>query len=173
MGLRPIKRERFTLNTFGSENYSKKECNLVQVKLQGKSGITIEILALGFPVICSPLQTPVAVDQYSHLQDLDLADDSPVDHNLDTIDVLIGSDHYWDVFTGGIIRGINGPVAISSNLGWLLLGPSESTGDRTISNLVVEGREIDDRSAQDDTELEDRLHQFWDTEAIGIFEYIK
>ena len=113
------------------------------------------------------------MDQYSHLQDLDLADDSPVDHNLDTIDVLIGSDHYWDVVTGGIIRGIDGPVAISSNLGWLLLGPSESIGDRTISNLIVEGREIDDGPAQDDTELEDRLRQFWDTEAIGIFEEIK
>ena len=96
LGLRPIKRERLTLNTFGSEIYSKKECNLVQVKLQGKSGITIKILALGFPVICSALQPPVAVDQYSHLQDLDLANNSPVDHSLDTTDVLIGSDHYWD-----------------------------------------------------------------------------
>ena len=28
LGLRPIKQERFTLNTFGSEYYNKRECNL-------------------------------------------------------------------------------------------------------------------------------------------------
>ena len=140
LSARPIKQERLTLNTYGSENYSKKECNLVGVKLQGKSGITIEILALGFPVICSSLQTPVAVDQYPHLQDLDLANDNPMVHNLNTIDVLVGSAHYWDVVMGGIIRGIDGSVAISSNLRWLLSGPSQSIeGDRTVYNLVVEG----------------------------------
>ena len=65
----------------------------------------IEILAFEFPVICSPLQTPIAVDQYPHLQDLELADDCPVDRNSDTIDVLIRLDHYWDVVTGGSVGG--------------------------------------------------------------------
>ena len=95
LGLKPIKRERLTLNMFGSEKYNKRGCNLIQVKLQGKLGNDIKVLALGFPVICSLLQTPIAMDHYPHLQDLELADDSPVDHNLDTIDVLIGSDHYY------------------------------------------------------------------------------
>ena len=57
LGLKSIKRERFTLNTFGSENYDKRECNVIRVKLQGKLGSDIEIQALGFPIICSPLQT--------------------------------------------------------------------------------------------------------------------
>ena len=39
-----------------------------------KIGNDIEILALGFLVICSPLQTPIAMDQYPYLQDLELAD---------------------------------------------------------------------------------------------------
>lgn len=92
---------------FGSENYNKRECNLIRVKLQGKLGNDIEVLALGLPVTCSPLQTSIAVDQYPHLQDLELADDSPVDHNSDTIDVLIGSDHYcyWRYH-----KRIDGPV---------------------------------------------------------------
>ena len=134
-------------------------------------GNDIKILALGFPFICSPIQTPIAVDQYPHLQDLKLADDCPVDHNSDTIDVLIGSDHDWDVVTGGIIRGIDGPVAISSNLGWLLLGPSQSMeGGYTVSNLVVEGREVDNGPIQDDATLIRDLCRFWETEAIGIAE---
>ena len=36
LGLKPIKQERLTLNTFDSENYNKRECNLIRVKLQGK-----------------------------------------------------------------------------------------------------------------------------------------
>ena len=111
------------------------------------------------------------MDQYPHLQDLELADDCPVDHNSDTIDVLIGSDHYWDVVTGGIIRGIDGSVAISTNLGWLLSGPSESMeGGYTVSNLVVEGREVDNGPTQDDAILIRDLCRFWETEAIGIAE---
>ena len=74
----------------------------------------------------------------------------------DTIDI---PDHYWDVVTGGIIRGIDGPVAISSNLGWLLSGPSESMeGGYTVSNVVVEGREVDNGSTQDDAILMQDLH---------------
>ena len=84
---------------------------MIPVKLQGKLGNDIEILALGFPVICSPLQTPITMDQYPHLQDIELADVCPVDHTSDPIDVLIGLDHYWDIVTGGIIRGVDGPVS--------------------------------------------------------------
>ena len=56
LGLKAIKRERLTINAFGSENYNKRECNLIRVKMQGKLGNDIEILALGFPVICLPLK---------------------------------------------------------------------------------------------------------------------
>ena len=127
---------------------------VIRLKLKGKLGINIEILALGFLVIYSPLQTPIAINQYPHLQDLELADDSPVDHNLDTIDILIRSNDYWDVVTRGIVRRIHGPVAISINLRWLLSGPSESMeGGYTVSNLVVEGREAHNGSTQGDAIL--------------------
>ena len=87
-----------------------------------------------------------------------------MDHNLDTIDVLIGSDHYWDIVTEGITKGTDGPVAISSN--WVLSRPSESMeGGYTVSNL---GREVDNGSTQDDAILIQDLCRFWETEAIGI-----
>ena len=162
LGLRPLKRERLTLNTFGSTNYNKKDCNLVQVRLQGKLGNDIEILALGFPTICSPLQTPVAVSQYPHLQGLELADDNLLDHNSDCIDVLIGSDHYWDIVTGNIIKGSDGPVAVSSNFGWLLSGPLDNTkAGHAVSNLVIEGVELEVAPSQDDSILSLNLRQFW------------
>ena len=114
-------------------------------------GNNIEILALGFPIICSLLQTPVALEQHPHLQDLELADDSPLDHDSDTIDILIGSNYYWNIATGSILRGSHGRVAFGSNLGWLLSEPSDSMeSGYAVSNLVVEGMEVDNGSSQDD-----------------------
>jgi hypothetical protein len=69
-------------------------------------------------VICSPLPPAVDVD-YLHLEELELAD--PLDEdNESRIDILIGSDFYWNIVTGDIIRGGSGPIAVRSKLGWLL-----------------------------------------------------
>ena len=46
---------------------------VVEVKLQGRSNEVIEILALGFHTICSPLPRAINLYQYPHLQHLDLA----------------------------------------------------------------------------------------------------
>ena len=40
------------------------------------------------------------------------------------IDILIGSDYYWQLVTGSICRGTSGPVAVHTKLGWVLSGPS-------------------------------------------------
>ena len=64
------------------------------------------IEALGFPCICSPLPLCVEVDRYPHLQGLDLADVNNCESDSTTskaIDILIGSDHYWEVVTGSAI----------------------------------------------------------------------
>ena len=87
----------------------------------------MDITALTFPNICSPLNVQVEIDRYFHLQGIDLADNFISDNNNltpdDTTDVLIGSDYYWDVVTGDIIRGNGGPVAIHIRFGWLVLRP--------------------------------------------------
>ena len=44
--------------------------------------------------------------------------------NDDSIDVLVGADHYWDLVTGDVV------TAIDSKLGWLLSGPAESMNPR-------------------------------------------
>ena len=53
---------------------------------------------------------------YDHLANLDLADSSKVGEELQ-IDVLIGSDHYWQLVTGQIIQGDSGPTVIHTHLG--------------------------------------------------------
>ena len=46
------------------------------------------------------------------------------DISFDTIDVLIGSDYYWQLVSGRVVRGDDGPVALHTNLGWVLTGPA-------------------------------------------------
>ena len=40
-----------------------------------------------------------------------------------SIDVLIGSDYYWDIIMSESIRADYGPTAINSKFGWVLSGP--------------------------------------------------
>ncbi|CAB4025471.1 PREDICTED: uncharacterized protein LOC107334226, partial [Paramuricea clavata] len=48
LGLKPIKKESLNLNTFGDAGFSKKDCDLVQLTLQGKNDQDIKIAALSF-----------------------------------------------------------------------------------------------------------------------------
>ena len=40
------------------------------------------------------------------------------------VDVLIGSDYYWEFVTGSVCRGVSGTAAIHTKLGRVLSGPS-------------------------------------------------
>ena len=120
--LKSVQHERLNLNTFGEARYKSQNCDLVHLRLKrpgSSDDEKIDISALTFPVICSPLPTRVQTN-FVHLEGLKFADD--FDGSQDTIDVLVSSDFYWDIVIGDIVSG-DGPTAISSKLGWLLSGP--------------------------------------------------
>ena len=52
-----------------------------------------------------------------------MADSGDVSDTLE-VDVLIGSDFYWNLVTGRVIRGKSGPMAIHTRVGWILSGPT-------------------------------------------------
>ena len=108
LALVPTKTETLSLNTFGDERFTKQRCDLVKLTLQGKNE-DIKISALCFPKICSPLPTTLDLTRYPHLQGVQLADVNVAEGNHSNIDILIGSDYYFDVVTGEIIRGVSGP----------------------------------------------------------------
>ena len=91
------------------------------------------------PMIYKPLVSqPIAsfLTDSQHLASLDLADYSSGEASLE-VDILIGSDFYWDFVTGGVSRGTRGPVAIHTKLGWVLSGPALGDGAAQCSaNLV-------------------------------------
>ena len=102
----------------------------------------VEISALNFPVICSPLPKKIDVTKYPHLRDLDLADRFAIAQ--DSLYILIGSDYCWEIFTRESLRGEFGPTAINSKFGWLLLGPTEEQYvhkiSDVVSNLIISGK---------------------------------
>jgi len=167
-----MKQENITVNTFGNEELSKQKCDVIKVRLQTKQGKDVEVTALSFQAICSPLQIPIQPQLYPHLQELDLADTRVSEHFSDRVDMLIGSDYYWNVVIGDVKCGSGGPTAVSSKFGWLLSGPvtTENGGEHfTTSNLVIEGAEpIDDSGS--DCDLSADLCRFWEAESIGIAE---
>ena len=95
---------------------------MFKVSIANKSGgEAVEIKAIAFPKICASLPTRINIDEYPHLHALELPDFDSSDDNgsCDSIDILIGADHYWDVVTGDVVRGENGPTAMSRKLGLL------------------------------------------------------
>lgn len=43
------------------------------------------------------------------------------------MDILIGCDQHWNLVTGEVRRGEEGPTAIKIKLGWVLSGPVKET----------------------------------------------
>ena len=101
--LKSLKTEKLNLNTFGESKFKKQSCDVVNLQLRkSEHDDPITISALIFPVICSPLPAKVCTS-YAHLDGLELADE-PCSSGS-SIDLLTGSDYYWNFVTGETKRG--------------------------------------------------------------------
>ena len=171
LNLKSLKTETLNLNTFRTDKFRKQKCDLIEINLEGRDGSVIRLKPLVFPIICSPLSSSININEFPHLQGLEFADD--FDGSQDCIDLLVGADQYFQIVSGDTIRGEseNGPVAMSSKLGWLLVGPvinSESDVSDCISNLVIEGNSSYDARKNEDQELVQTLKRFWEIEQCGV-----
>ena len=149
--------------TFGSTKKTLYNCELVNVLLKTKEE-EMEMCLLTTPTICEPLTAqPISVcaDSYEHLSELELADSSDGNTPLE-IDLLIGSDYYWQLTTGRVSRGDDGPVAVETKLGWVLSGPVP-TADCSL--LTTHALRIDSHEEQS---LNETLRSFWELESLGI-----
>lgn len=84
----------------------------VELSLKGSPPICLSLYVV--PVICKPLvRQPISAcaNENQHLATLDLADYSDGSLCLE-VDLLIGSDFYWGLVTGGVRRGSKGPLAM-------------------------------------------------------------
>ena len=174
--LEPVRKETLYLNTFGDNKCKRQSCEVYKFNIESRNGSEkIELSGINFPIICSPLNSMVNTN-YAHLEGLELADFGDDDKD-NTIDILIGADHYWDVVTGDVVKGESGPTAVSSKPGWLLSGripKSVESQDPTVSNLILAGesyhtsRYFTDTVPKTEDKIVDSLKRFWETESIGI-----
>jgi hypothetical protein len=112
----------------------------------------------------------VSQSQYDHLASLKLADETS-GIEAATIEILVGSDQYWQLVTGEVVKGKSGPTAMNTKLGWVLSGPIErSTVSREpVTNLAC--THVFKCAANpliDGAGLDNEIKKFWELEALGI-----
>ena len=92
----------------------------------------IEILCTGF--ICWPLKNKPVNLHRKIAHNLNWADSGA----SSDINVLIGSDYYWDLVTGKVKIGEPGePVAVETVFGWILNGPVANKSVDSSTNLTI------------------------------------
>ena len=131
--------QRMSIMTFGSSEGKSRNCERVKVGLNLKNGKTKQFSMFVVPLICQPLTCqPVDLckERFEHLAGLELADSSDGSSHVE-VNMLVGSDQYWELMTGQTCRGPDGPVAVSAELGWVLSGPAVSSCDQSFSNLTM------------------------------------
>lgn len=123
------------------------------------------------PTICEPLVgqlISVCAKQYPHLIGLELADSVGSGLSM-PVDVLIRSDRYWQLVTGSTCRGVEGPIAVHTKLGWVLSGPFYlATLERCAMNLSVTHVLHAETYSVDTCALDNQLRSFWELEVLGI-----
>ena len=164
--------ELLIIKTFGSERGEKRNCDVIELRATTIDGDSLTMPVVVVPHICDPVQT-CSIDTSSpaceHLTGLRLADPG-VDGKDVEIDLLIGSDHYWKVVTGGVVRGCDGPTAIETRFGWVLSGPSKEPAEHTPINFIsTHSSHMLRVDADADAEhLDAELKRFWSLESLGI-----
>ena len=97
-----------------------------------------------------------------------LADISNEDSRL-SVDILVGSDYYWDLVTGSICRSLKRPTAVYTKLGWVLSSPTLSIESVQCSvNLTTTHVLRIDTHQGETSSLDEQLRSFWELELLGI-----
>ncbi|KRY21777.1 Gamma-tubulin complex component 4 [Trichinella patagoniensis] len=154
--------EVIRLVTVDNEGGTERRMRRVEFQLgavdPSQPRIRYPIQALVLPKICGKIrQAPVKLSEWPHLSSLPVADQC--EERTFTIDVLIGLDHYFNLVGGDVRRGpAGGPVAIHSQLGWILCGQTNRRPTTAVTTLLTHVEESADQI----------LRRFWELEAIGI-----
>lgn len=165
LSLVPSNKQSLSIAAFGARRGTQRSYEMVRIVVKGRSGHQQELELFVVPHICDPLMAQsvdVNSSECAHLSQLDLADTMDSRTPMD-VDVLIGSDVYWSLVTGEIVRGKCGPVAINTKLGWVLSGPTEPVG--SVSLLITHALHMNTIEADGPDAV---LRSFWELESLGI-----
>ena len=169
LDLKAVRTERVVIKTFGSEEATMKKLKVVRFKVKRKVGEGyVSCEALCVPMVCSPIASQdvdYAGKTFEHLKGLELADSN---EGHAEVEVLIGSDFYYEFFTGKYKKGRSGPIASESCLGWVLSGPMGRKFGTVQNCSFVETHML--RCLVEDGEkdsLKEDLRKFWELDKVG------
>ena len=172
---------RLSTGTFGGACSEMRTHDIVEVTVKGKVAPAEMVTnAVVVDSIYRPIQNQMVrscKQLYKHLQPLMLADYSKDNKNVE-IDILAGIDYYWNVVTGSVIRGREGPIAIHTIFGYALSGPLNNenrnhlqastntnmvtcTSSKTTENMLEPHHKGED-------ELSTMVEKFLKLESLGI-----
>ncbi|CAB4004998.1 Hypothetical predicted protein [Paramuricea clavata] len=118
--------ENLMIKTFGGEAEELQTCEFLHFNIEIESTYPdLSLTVFVVPTIYQPLRhqtTQAAQEIYHHLEGLNLADLNTGEEELE-VDILVGSDQYWNLITGAVRRGDSGPNAMGTKVGWVLYGP--------------------------------------------------
>ena len=110
--------------------------------------------------MCNKLR-PVNTDisKYPHLKNIKFADSYP--RGPTEIDILVGMDFYYSIVDKKCQKGLGPdmPVAVSTNLGWILCGPIQNNVDHQATVML---------STVSVIEVTFSLKNFWELEHMVI-----
>ena len=153
--------QQLSITAFGSKT---KPCEAVRVQIRTRSKPDLELDLFVVPHICDALAAHPSSSYlrwYPHLTHLEHADDVEGDTPLE-VDVLIGSDTYWNLVSEG-----NGEPYSGQNETWMgALRSSRASRHSNCELVSTHTLRIDSATEQVDV----TLRSFWELEALGINE---
>ena len=162
LGLGVEREEKMKISTFANPNELLHSSKVVRFEMcKPDNSNPLSLTANSVPQIC-PTQKSFNLVMYPHFCDLDLAD--PFDFRDKDLEIglLVGCDHFFEIVTGQTIRGKEGPVALSSKLGWLACG-NLTLSDSSHSSCLLQ-------VACTDASIHDQLQKFWELDHLGVSE---
>ena len=169
------RKQTISVKTFGSTEENTQSVDVVHLCITTEHGDDVQMSAFVTPLICDPLQSQSIVHAsvtHAHLRGLKLADYSTGEDDI-MVDILVGSDQYWQLVSEKVVRGEDGPTAIRQSLiGWVLSGPKNGAvqNDQQQNNLVtthvlkMATKPVDITNES----LDGSLQRFWDLESLGV-----
>ena len=173
LGLKVLREEELGVKTFGSreaEVEMRKVYAIPLVAVNGGKTITIEAFSVSEISTIANQHVEDIKNIYSHLKDIQFSDFCRGDDFLE-IDILIGANYMWNFQDGDVKRGgQDEPVAIHTELGWVLSGPFQGknfdvSSFENLVGLVIEPCPLQDKVV---AEIDKSMHKLWDLETLGI-----
>ena len=157
-----LRREILGINTFGQKCTKAEQREVVELELKPVNGNNVmNIEAYVVPEICTVQNSHVelARNHYSHLEGIWFSDVVKLQEELE-VDVLIGANYPWSFQTGDTRKGKAGePVAIQTELGWVLSGPLK--GREVESSGVTQVNFVGQAIRCDNDSLESNIERLW------------